>query len=940
MKPLNLIISAFGPYAGHTFIPFDKLGNQGIYLITGDTGAGKTTIFDAISYALYGEASGEIREANMFRSKYANDDIPTFVELEFEYGGKTYQIRRNPEYERPSKKGNKRTTQKASVELKLPGGTVLTNTKEVNQVLKEIMGLDKNQFAQISMIAQGEFLKLILASTEERQKIFREIFFTKNYQLIQNRLKEREADLKKNLEMLKEKISHYIEAILPSDEKYVEQIRCAKNNEMPIEEIPTLLEEMIEYDTVELKKLKEGMVQVEQRLSQISNELSKLQDTVRMKNSLEEAQNKSFEVDSKKKEVDQKWERHQKNKPEMEKIARDIVLLKEEIPKYDELDYLNKNLTLLKEEILQEENLQEKYFLAIKDLNIKIEREKEYFEKLKDSPIKLERMIRQGEDREHQIKDLNASLSEMINLEKDAETIGKLQSEYLEIRGRTDDVKKSYDRMQRAYFDEQAGLLAQNLKDDSPCPVCGSKSHPTLAVLSSNAPSREELEAQKRSVEIFQTEMSKKSEDLAKIIASYGSKCEAFNQKLNAFMVKYKVEDWREDFFFFTVDEEKKLVFSNAKNLFYLRKEFLEKEMQDLKIDIMNLQKSVDRMKNLEREIPNQEKILQDYQEKIVQVKESLASKGERKKVWEQSKSKLQEILKYSGKQALHYKISKLEVLEKKLKKSYQDTQDLRNELVQSQAELHSKVKTLKGELAQYVIPDSVKLSDEKSFYERKKQEYREDLDKKSIRLSQNKRALEGIMQYGNELSKMREYFSMVKSLSNTVNGNVSGKEKIMLETYIQTAYFERIISGANTRFMQMSAGQYELKRRLQAQNLRSQTGLELDVVDHYNGSVRDVRSLSGGESFKASLALALGLSDEVQSTSGGIRIDSMYIDEGFGSLDENSLRQAIDTLASLSDASRLIGIISHVSELKERIEKQIVVTKNKTGGSNVEIIV
>lgn len=208
-----------------------------------------------------------------------------------------------------------------------------------------------------------------------------------------------------------------------------------------------------------------------------------------------------------------------------------------------------------------------------------------------------------------------------------------------------------------------------------------------------------------------------------------------------------------------------------------------------------------------------------------------------------------------------------------------------------------------------------------------------------SSRLDRNGEALKNIRKGSGRLTEVETKWTWVKALSNTANGNIGGKEKIMLETYVQMTYFDRILARANTRFMIMSGGQYELKRRIEAENNRSQSGLELDVIDHYNGTERSVKTLSGGESFKASLSLALGLSDEIQSSAGGIRLDTMFVDEGFGSLDDESLQQAMRALYGLTEGNRLVGIISHVSELKEKIDKQIVVTKEKSGGSRAEIV-
>ncbi|NLA88209.1 MAG: SMC family ATPase [Clostridiales bacterium] len=235
MRPITLTMSAFGPYAEKTVLELYKLGTQGIYLITGDTGAGKTTIFDAITFALYGEASGENREASMLRSKYATPETPTFVELVFEYAGKRYTIKRNPEYERPVKRGEGTTTQKADAELTMPDGQVITKAKDVTNTVKEIIGIDRSQFTQIAMIAQGDFLKLLLAPTEERKKIFRQIFRTELYQVLQDKLKEESAALSRQREALCSRIRQYIDDIVCKDDDVLSiELEKAKSRNLPI----------------------------------------------------------------------------------------------------------------------------------------------------------------------------------------------------------------------------------------------------------------------------------------------------------------------------------------------------------------------------------------------------------------------------------------------------------------------------------------------------------------------------------------------------------------------------------------------------------------------------------------------------------------------------------------------------------------------------------
>lgn len=945
MRPLKLVISAFGPYASRTEVDLNSLGKRGLYLITGDTGAGKTTIFDAICYALYSEPSGSNRDANMLRSKYAQPDTPTFVELEFEYAQKIYRIRRNPDYERPAKRGNKMVKEVASVSLLLPNQVELTNTKEVNRKILDIMGLDKNQFTQISMIAQGEFLKLILADTKQRQKIFREIFYTGNYQLIQDKVKAKVSELSKEYERVKQNLEHHVSSILSNQEENEEGVQIAKEGKMPIEEIVELLERMMGEDTKQSEFLNKRISELEMHIENHSNEINRLTNLKEIQGNLEKSNLELTQKQKEEKEIEEAWENQNLQASLREELKEKITLLKGEMSKYDELESLHCKLSDLKKKRMEDVGKQNSLSAQIELLNSKIQVKKKELEDLKDVNAQLFQENSNLEKIEERKKIFEGCDADFSKLENSAQHFENTQRAYIDLREKSTLEKEKYEVMQRAYLDEQAGLLASGLKEGEACPVCGSFSHPDLAKKSENAPDKKEMEEQKRLSNSLEDAMIRKSEEVSQSSANlkmglellYGNLKKLFCQFLNI-----RDEDLNSKLEDFEISNlvQKRSDWKQFQGLIAEQLSGLNEQIRESSDKILKLKGDFLQSERLRDEIPKMEEDLKENGEKLSSLNEIIASGRAQESTFLENIESLKRKLQYESKKALLESIFEYEKKSKEMEEEFLKIQSARQSVLQKIEGLKATIQTLSTQLPQGEIPDVGNLLSVKRDLEEKKVKCNADFTQIAIRINQNANALEGVKKESAFLCQKEQEYQWVKALSDTINGSVSGKEKIMLETYVQMTYFERILIRANTRFMQMTNGQYEFVRKSEGQNRRSQTGLELDVIDHYNGSVRDVRSLSGGESFKASLSLALGLSDEVQSSCGGIQISTMYVDEGFGSLDESSLRQAIDTLVSLSDANRLIGIISHVSELKERIEKQIVVTKDKNGGSNVEIMI
>ena len=1089
MKPVRLRISAFGPYAGEMELDMTKLGESGLYLITGDTGAGKTTIFDAITFALYGEASGENREPVMLRSKYAEPSVPTEVELTFSCGDKIYTVRRNPEYERPAKRGGGTTLQRAEAELVFPDGRTVTRLKDVNQGVREILGLDRNQFSQIAMIAQGDFMKLILADTRERQAIFREIFKTGYYRTLQEKLREESGRLRSLCEGEKAGIAQYVDGI-----RWPEPEKAA--GELPVEEVCALLEKVLEEDLLAEREAERRDAELGRELEQVKSLLGQAAELERLRNLLAREEEKRRAAAEELAGCRERLERETGRQAEQGELERAAAALEAELPGYGRLEKLRLDISEAEDRLAAQRRQQEACRASARGAQAFLENLKGERERLEHAGEQLERLnrekgqleaegkalgelnrdaaawlegrrnwrelektwtdgesrrqgfrLRQGElgtalaDLEERIKalegvnakkmelsgqlerelqrqgELEALERELREQEKRREEYGKAREAYRAAAGEADRLGERYQAMNRAFLDGQAGILAETLEAGKPCPVCGSLEHPRRAVRRTETPSEAALN---RAMESWEQARSRAEEAsraagsrlgamesgetalaarLEKItgdggldgagerVRRLGERSAACQRELRTGILaaeqdmerRKSGEEERERLQLLQRDvqrQEEELAeqLAEVKNKSERQRgqsELLLQKMAGQRAalglagegDISRLQEEirrriqmaagraeqlgqaiaeetarVSRREELSQRIPEAEGDLRRKEEALGACASGIAALESQKKELERQLLAAKADLRFGEIGQARAELQRLRTVIAGMKDALERARNAWDACRTSLAECDGKIAQIKGQLERGAEVDGEKAEKAREALEAERTGLETRRKLLFSRREANGTALENIRRRSGRLEALEREWAMVQALSNTAGGNVSGREKIMLETYIQMTYFDRIIDRANTRFMIMSGGQYELKRRERAMNNQSQSGLELDVLDHYNGSERSVRTLSGGESFQASLSLALGLSDEIQSLAGGIRLESMFVDEGFGSLDESALEQAVQALAGLTEGNRLVGIISHVAELKERIDRQIVVTKERTGGSRAEI--
>ena len=953
MKPLMIEMSAFGSYAGREVVDFTSM-QQGIFLITGDTGAGKTTIFDAMMYALYDDTSGGRREGAMMRSQYAKDDTPTYVKFTFSYRGKTYTIRRNPEYSRPGKRryadGSIRMVKEiASVELMLEDGSVFMGKKrDTDKKIEEIIGLDAQQFRQVAMIAQGDFLKLLHAESKERKEIFSKIFHTRIYWRIQESLKVKTKNLygqiADNLKQCQREIN---QVCCQENSLYGAQWkRCKKETEFSLDEILEILKKIVEEDSQSLKQLKKNRTENCEKISQ-------LEELFRRFSLVQNCEKRTKENQEKLEGLCQ-WLQQQApilgeymekmtekqnalNLGERE-LTPQITRLQDSLKQYELLAKRRKELQQKQKDLVQiQKNLEQK---AEEQKNLQTKRDalEDNLKELETLPVQkvqAETLWKQYQQQKKQLEEYCGRLETLADFErKKGESLAVYQSACEKAR------KESlfYEDAYRMFFEEQAGILAQHLEEGLPCPVCGSIHHPAKAELYTNAPTQEQVEQakvrrnhaeQKRDeAQIFFMECAQKLQNQQDMLQEQGaSLLEDDNFQLN--MNGYdKINE--------KVDNVDNLVDKCAKDVDKIRK--LELELKKRKQECALIEEKQEQQAQQQKRLAEKEQVLfveEGKLEKEIQIlQEKLAFADEKETIEELQKLQAElDVLRKESEQSRREYERKSE--EHHIKSGEKNACEYQGQILlkelQEIKESYEQQQRICGKNEEDL---AIEVFQEKLGQARVEQK---ELEKQYIALfncaQNNKNALRKLEEYENTQGNLRKRYALYDDLSRTANGTLTGSAKVDFETYVQRQYFKQIIAAANRRLVKMNQEQFILQcRDLKNLSGKAQAGLDLDVYHLVNQSVRDVKTLSGGESFIAALAMALGLADMIQNEAGAIRLDTMFVDEGFGSLDDESLAQAIQVLLGLTEQQCLVGIISHVNQLKEQIDCKLIVTKNDKG--------
>lgn len=927
MKPLKLTMSAFGSYAGKNVIDFTGQ-QQGIFLITGDTGAGKTTIFDAITYALYNQTSGGERNGNMMRSQYARPETETYVELEFLYRGQTYRVRRNPDYKiTKTLKNGKIREQKVphSVELTLPDGTVFPEKKNATDAkIIEILGLTADQFSQIVMIAQGDFLKLLYTKSDERKMIFSKLFRTDIYWKIQENLRRKSMEMDERIQENDRAFEQEKSRIIPLPE----------SEELPLDELVERLRERLK-DALKEQNLRRANVE------ELNKKITKYEEINKLFRSLEKIRQTGKELEARQAESKERRQQienarkadkvlvaEQQNlrqQQEVEQSAQAIAKMEETLTNNQEM------FETLKTQLQEVEAEQKREAADLQKKMLALEQSFPSYEALQNARSEEQQAKKVWEDlgktSEESFHKKEAGIAALKEQQKQQEqVVEQTKKNWEQTSLSASESAKHYEHMYEAFLKEQAGILAENLSAGRPCPVCGSTVHPDPAKLSDHAVTELEVEQAKKTraaaeekrdmayaaFEAEKTEKQKLAQAVEKeeadfVLAQTIAKQQRKEAEQNYVSLQKIAEQIREKLVYPSLAEAKKQYAAMQKAL-----EAAEQEIERKRQKVSELAEAMNTLKG--------QKLAEEENQKTAK---KLAVKTEKEY------AKLLEKSGFVSEETYHLAIlpersrSKLEREEKEY-----ESQCLRQQ---------SEQKLLEKQVSGKTYTDTTELNEQLKAEKQALKEAEKTYMELHTAYENDRSVLQNCAVYLEKGKKLESEDQVIKSLSKTANGRLSGSAKIDFETYIQRQYFKQIIHEANKRLLTMSNHQFILKLKEEANTGRkTNEGLDLSVYSLVTDSERDVKTLSGGESFLAALAMALGLSDIVERSAGAIHPDMMFIDEGFGSLDAQSRQQAIEVLGELAGDSRMVGIISHVTELKEQIDRKLVVSRTDKGSRAV----
>ena len=918
MRPIRLTLSAFGPYAARTDVDFDKLGHSGLYLITGDTGAGKTTLFDAITFALYGEASGQERKGAMMRSKYADAAVPTFVELEFELRGRRYRVKRAPEYERPKLRGEGTVKNRPEAQLYYPNGDVLDSYRDVTAEVENLIGLTREQFGQIGMIAQGDFKRLLLADTQERREILQRIFHTERFERLQAQLSDRSNRARRDaVEAEHALMQNAAMLTVPSELRDELDVLRREESLANVRALCALARRGMALDEARAGETETARAQLRQAGAALSERIGRAKKRAEEQKQLEDVARDIVSAEQQAESAKRESEAAEKLRPRRAEIETQLGALRSRMADYEQAETLVRRLEGLSEQARRAEAEEQRARALQIDLHQKLETAREKVAQMADVVAARAEAERAAHDAKRRAEQLERLIAAMKDEEVRALACQRERAGETEKLNLSRAAKAAYDDAEAAFFGAQAGILAETLEEGAPCPVCGAAHHPHPAKRTEGAPTQAELET-----------LRARRDSAEKAAQTAHGAAERAAEALGA--ARRLVQDRALE-----AECDERIGRAEAET----RRDEASRLQQAALVQREKLHQRVQALENTKRLIPQKEAEEQQAAECARQKAEEksglLSSRAELALRLDALKKSLPFETRRQAEQAADGLENEKHVIDRQTEESAEKLRQIGERL----AALNAKKQTLEQPPEEAEREEPLAALTEQS--ERLNAQI-DALEAESrglhARLSGNRDALARIDAGLEDTAKKRELAQTLGTLSATANGQLTGRDKVTLEVYVQMAYFDRVIARANLRLREMTTGQYELRRRAEADNRQSQSGLDMEVIDHINGSARDVRTLSGGESFMASLALALGLSDEVQSGAGGVCLDSLFVDEGFGSLDAQALSQAVGVLAGLTEGNKLVGVISHVEELNRRIDKKIWVTKDRTGMSRVRI--
>ncbi len=1083
MRPIRLVMQAFGPYAEYQELRLDDLGETGLYAITGETGAGKTTIFDAIVYALYGSGSGEDRSTGRdFRSVAADPSVETYVELEFVSGGKTYRIRRSPDQSLTGKRKTDLVPRPAAQTLTMPDGTKHTRVKEISErIERDILGVTKDQFCQIVMIAQGEFRKLLRADTQERTKILRRIFKTERFDALARQMDKLCKDKYQELANARGQIAFALKTMdveWESDLRAeLEEMRQVEVRALNAEDALALAERIEADDRADYDAAKAALDRATVERENARSALEKGGDQLKKQADRDRLHEAQAQQEAQLAEAGEALERAKGRQVEIDRLDKEIILERSALPKYDALEALQRERDERQATLKDQEDAGNKARDAVAQLNQRndaLDREGEGLRDAGDRLLEASRALseaqavgkRLGElnvrtealDRARmRLKDSDEALAKARDGEREAgeklqklteelnalgntelalsrlnEEQGRLDAEAKELGGLAESLKNyrttlsqldlakdacearkreakerrdEAGRLRSGYNDSIAGIWAAELEEGRPCPVCGSVHHPHKA-------QRAEVvtEQAAKDAEAAAADAEQLYNEQAQVCAAKRENCDGLRRQIASLLPGIPESDWEGETARRQAENAqdraaKQSDFQRAKRADERHRQLEETELQRARetaerarqirqdaetaratagteldaagrevaavadglmpqgwtaLDLSDAISGNGEAQRKHREDEAQAQADQGRLKQIADEKKDVADQmkwaeeagheAEKQverlsaelKVGEERLVALRADLPHPNREvceaSIRKKAEEKDALEQAISEAAKAVNELEMAVAQTKGQVQSLEEALKGlppvDLAALQAAYGEKNAAHAAAGEREKAVH--------ARRKNNAGQIKSIREQAEASKTLEMEYRMMKDVSDTARGEVTGRESVTLETYVQTSYFDRIIGYANRRLIHMSRNQYDLARQDAARgDKRSQSGLGLDVVDHANGTRRAVTTLSGGEGFLAALSLALGMSDAIQaSATSAVQLDTMFVDEGFGSLSERFLALVMDELNDTANSGhRLIGVISHVDDVKEGIERRIEVTKDENGVSQADIL-
>ncbi len=1062
MKPIKLVMSAFGPYPGEVTIDFTAFGEQGTFLIAGDTGAGKTTIFDAISFALYGEASGKDRKTGNLRSDFAEDGTPTFVDFTFSHRGREYRVRRTPSYQAKKQRGEGYRQIPPTADFFREPDPPISMKSQVDAAIKEVLRIDYAQFKQISMIAQGEFRELLRADTKKRSEILQKIFMTSPYRQMAEVLKRKAAKGAGEVQEKTRSILQYFDGIrYDKDSPLAEEVddfkrELARNaNAYRMDRMFYFLEALMEEDRILQDQLSEQVEGKEELAEKTSRDLTlaqnrngrlTLRDQLREKKKsldaradameaedqrLQRHKRASYEVKPaydrwttevrqqeaekdqltkaesrlaiagrKDREAEKAYEEAAARKPEMDRARLQAAQLKDQEDKYQRRDELQARSRQLEKEIRKltiDTEKEENVRLEIREaIRIRQARQQE----LAEVPLKLQKVIQRMEKLTNDgmtCKRLNDRMEgedpgSCRMLRKDLED---QQKHFLEARRAYESTEDRYRKAEKLMDYNRAGLLARHLLDGEPCPVCGAIHHPNPATLPDDHITEADLDRLKEESNRKQSLKDRQSAkaaaaasrleqaentlagDLRSFVEELGEPGETYAGeevtldglftaalRINDRLKEEYIEKQKEKKILTALDQEREVLEKETapaqerqEKENEARRTRLQEDLAKAKADqegvgaalrempalpYENLQAAREARKQLEVKAAGIEEAIASSRKARLQAAEELAGSqsakdlitrtlAEREKSCQTARKTLDETLqafRFEGDEDYLANVrtaQELRTMEEAITRYKTDVTLTGRQLEEVEEETKGFVRVDEDQLAARLKEQREEIKG-----------LREKMNEAGNRRQANRQIQENLKKAGEESEELIRRQAILENLYKLVGGNLAGKSKISFEQFVQTRGFDAIIRAANQRFTKIT-GRYEFIRHENPDEIGRNTALDLDVLDSHTGKKRPVSSISGGEAFEAALSLALGLSDMISGYSGGIAIEALFVDEGFGSLSSRELDKAVRMLTDLSKNNRLIGIISHREEVKELIPKKILIHQTKKG-SSIEI--